>query len=392
MGGLERVRDCDGDDGTFLDESFPLDVYSPQFHDTYTYNVHIITKSSDSKTSAVPATEPILSLRPRYIKQPSNSYIEKTVIVTLSTILTATIKTKDASSSTIQEFISSLQKSEDERALVIKLRADNDFYSIVPHLEEYKLNPIPSDIKKLPPFLPCPIVEEETEGMVNSNDNVDGDNTKTVNRIVEVNKTGLGSSAALVNSLVGVLLAYFDVVSIPSSSSATAAATMDNKQEKNNDLKLVHNLAQICHSFAQGESGSGFDVSAAVYGSHVYTRFDKSIITSVMDKLSNYLAQCKNDGSDSSYKNYGEKVIMANTGLELWKCISDFDKWNAQVHPLSLPLGVQVLMADICGESESPSMAKNVLAWKKNKEEEAKKVADVEKVVDGSISNNGATE
>mmetsp|Transcript_21221 Transcript_21221/g.31879 ORF Transcript_21221/g.31879 Transcript_21221/m.31879 type:complete len:443 (+) Transcript_21221:648-1976(+) len=266
-------------------------------------------------------------------------------------------------------------KARTKKALAIKLRADNDFYSIVPHLKEYKLNPIPSDIHKLPSFLPCPMSEVETEGPSDRNDiNGEVKKAKTVKKIVEVNKTGLGSSAALVTSLVGALLAYFNVVSIPAAG---------NKKEVNNkDFKLVHNLAQICHSFAQGKIGSGFDVSAAVYGSHVYTRFDKSIIAFVMDQLSNDLAQCQD----------GQKVIMVNTGLKLWNCVSDFDKWNAEVEQLALPPGIQVLMADICGGSESPSMAKKVLAWKKNEEEE-KKVADESEVggVSGSTSTSTCT-
>ncbi len=395
---LDRVDDDDHDNEN---ESFPLDVYSPQFHDIYTYNVHLNTNrslpktsssSSASSSSSGKAMEPLLSLRPRYIKQPSNSYIEKTVIVTLSTILAATTNTNDFSPSSMHEFLSSLQIGGDKRALAIKLRADNDFYSIVPHLKEYKLSPIPSEIHKLPSFLPCPIVEREVQRVGNGDgeDHSGGVNVKTVENIVEVNKTGLGSSAALVTSLVGALLAYFDVVSIPSSLSETAIT--DNKKETDKCLKLVHNLAQICHSFAQGKIGSGFDVSAAVYGSHVYTRFDKSTITFVMDQLSNDLAYCNNKDSGTNNKQYEEKVIMTNTGLELWNCICDFDKWNAQVDPLSLPPGIQVLMADICGGSESPSMAKKVLAWKKNQEEESQKVVDVGEVDGGNSSNRGATE
>ncbi len=35
---------------------------------------------------------------------------------------------------------------------------------------------------------------------------------------------------------------------------------------------VVHNLAQLSHCYAQGKVGSGFDVSSAAYGSHIYTR------------------------------------------------------------------------------------------------------------------------
>uniref|UniRef100_A0A6U6ERV9 Uncharacterized protein n=1 Tax=Odontella aurita TaxID=265563 RepID=A0A6U6ERV9_9STRA len=40
-------------------------------------------------------------------------------------------------------------------------------------------------------------------------------------------------------------------------------------------------------------------------------------------------------------------------------------RWDARVSPLSLPDGMELLMADVCGGSESPSMARKVLAWKR---------------------------
>ena len=63
----------------------------------------------------------------------------------------------------------------------------------------------------------------------------------------------MGSSAALTTSLVGSLLQFFGIVRIGY-----------RKQEK--DRQLIHNLSQLVHSSAQGKIGSGFDVSAAVYG------------------------------------------------------------------------------------------------------------------------------
>mmetsp|Transcript_21221 Transcript_21221/g.31880 ORF Transcript_21221/g.31880 Transcript_21221/m.31880 type:complete len:176 (+) Transcript_21221:209-736(+) len=108
---LERGGVCNDDHNngsdTTLNQSFPLDVYSPQFHETYTYSVHLNTKS----------TEQSLSLRPRFINQPSNSYIEKTVIVTLSTILAANANGKESSSSSpIHELISVFHKSSDKKS------------------------------------------------------------------------------------------------------------------------------------------------------------------------------------------------------------------------------------------------------------------------------------
>jgi len=47
--------------------------------------------------------------------------------------------------------------------------------------------------------------------------------------------------------------------------------------------QLMHNLAQYVHSLAQGKIGSGFDVSAAVYGSQVYKRFDVHCLGNLLE-------------------------------------------------------------------------------------------------------------
>ena len=51
------------------------------------------------------------------------------------------------------------------------------------------------------------------------------------------------------------------------------------------DLALVHNLAQFCHCLAQGKVGSGFDVSAAVYGSHRYRRFSADVLSALLAEV-----------------------------------------------------------------------------------------------------------
>lgn len=97
----------------------------------------------------------------------------------------------------------------------------------------------------------------------------------------DVHKTGLGSSAALITSLVSALLVHFSV--LPKSAFSEDA-------ENNHDAKmdvlgkaLAHNLAQYVHCLAQGKVGSGFDVSAAVFGTHLYTRFDPAVLRLLMD-------------------------------------------------------------------------------------------------------------
>ena len=82
----------------------------------------------------------------------------------------------------------------------------------------------------------------------------------------EVHKTGLGSSAALITSLVSALLLHLSVI--------TEEAFVDVKSR---DRHLAHNLAQYVHCLAQGKIGSGFDVAAAVFGSNLYSRFDPAV-------------------------------------------------------------------------------------------------------------------
>jgi phosphomevalonate kinase len=87
----------------------------------------------------------------------------------------------------------------------------------------------------------------------------------------EVHKTGLGSSAALITSLTSALLVHLSVI--------PEASLSDDSGE---GRRLAHNLAQFVHCIAQGKVGSGFDVSAAVFGSHLYTRFGPSVIQGLM--------------------------------------------------------------------------------------------------------------
>ena len=69
-------------------------------------------------------------------------------------------------------------------------------------------------------------------------------------------------------SLVGALCVHFGISSL----------------NDNHGLTIIHNLCQFCHSLAQGKIGSGFDVSSAVFGTHIYKRFSPSIISPLLSK------------------------------------------------------------------------------------------------------------
>lgn len=81
----------------------------------------------------------------------------------------------------------------------------------------------------------------------------------------------MGSSAALITSIVTALLLKFGVIS------EAGFAKLDG-----HDRVLAHNTAQMVHCLAQGKVGSGFDVSAAVFGSQIYTRFDPEVLQPLM--------------------------------------------------------------------------------------------------------------
>ncbi|PVU92115.1 hypothetical protein BB561_004025 [Smittium simulii] len=109
----------------------------------------------------------------------------------------------------------------------------------------------------------------------------------TGSKISAANKTGLGSSAALVSSLCASLLIFFGVVSATSFDLDFNADARNNAFEKTAlDKDLVHSLAQYAHNFAQGKIGSGFDVSSAIYGSQIYRRCTPSLFEPAMDAAS----------------------------------------------------------------------------------------------------------
>ena len=146
--------------------------------------------------------------------------------------------------------------------------------------------------------------------------------------IQDTHKTGLGSSAALVTALVATLLGFFSPISY------------------RQDIKVIHNLAQAAHCAAQGKVGSGFDVAAAVYGSCLYRRFSPSILESL--------------GESST----------AGFGARLHRCVEDRDEahpWDVEISDtaVDIPESLLVRMCDVDCGSETPSMVRKVLTWRK---------------------------
>ncbi|GBC09345.1 hypothetical protein RclHR1_08790006 [Rhizophagus clarus] len=213
------------------------------------------------------------------------------------------------------------------KGLDIYIVGDNDFYSQREQLRKKNLPLTFSSLKSLEPF--C----------------------KVHCTLKKVNKTGLGSSAALITSLVSALFVHFEIIS--------------NKitETTNNDRKLIHNIAQFCHCLAQGKVGSGFDVSAAIWGSHIYKRFSPNILKDVMDQT-----------VDISILN---NIIDPTSSI-----------WDNQVTSFSLPLGFKLLLADIDAGSHTPSMVGKVLKWRKENADQANTIWDTLASHNTTISNN----
>ena len=198
-------------------------IESPQFHSQFRFNYSIKDK--------------LVTL----VSKDGNPFVEKCLSLVFSF---ARLHLGDES------FTDLLTDSAIQGNLGIKLRADNDFYSQIRQLEKRNLLLLSKSLKTLPRFLPCP---------------------KGVDGKVDIAKTGMGSSAALTTSLVGALLQWFGIVKL-------------GYRNAEDDRRILHNLAQLAHAIAQEKCGSGFDVSAAVYGSQIYTRFDDAVVQSCMAK------------------------------------------------------------------------------------------------------------
>ena len=160
----------------------------------------------------------------------------------------------------------------------------------------------------------------------------------------KVHKTGLGSSAAMIASLTGAMLVYFELTSLPASFDSSDGTDHDHR------LVLVHNLAQLSHCLAQGKVGSGFDVSAAVRGSQAYKRFSPSIIEPILSSYSH-------TNASQSDADVLIRTVEPSMGGE----------WDDEWQPFELPKGFRMMLADIDAGSSTPKLVNQVLDWRKTK-------------------------
>jgi len=186
----------------------------------------------------------------------------------------------------------------------VYILVDNDFYSQKDMLQSMGLSIKHESISQIPKFMKmnCPVDK--------------------------VNKTGLGSSAALTTALVGALLQHFRIFT--------------SSRVREHEFQLIHHLSQVAHCMAQGKVGSGFDVSSATYGSHLYTRFDPIILQPLIE-------------------NRGP--ITPSLVKQL---VNNFQKDPPQRKKIYLPPHFSLVLGDVFGGTHTPSMIRQILMWQRS--------------------------
>lgn len=189
--------------------------------------------------------------------------------------------------------------------------------------------------------------------------------------IGEVHKTGLGSSAAMTTSLTSSLLVHL-------------GAARDDVES----LALIHNVAQAAHCAAQGKLGSGFDVSAAVWGSQIFRRFDPSVLAGIMDgsargPLLPTLSPRNPLWWPSPKSSVHESVPTAFEGLA--HKMSTGEVYRPP--PLVLPPGIRLCLADVDAGSNTRTLVGSVSAWRKEKPEWAAQLYSVIAAANQSLAD-----
>ncbi|KAG1878118.1 ribosomal protein S5 domain 2-type protein [Suillus subalutaceus] len=188
------------------------------------------------------------------------------------------------------------------RGLDIAAVGDNDFYSQRAQLESLGLPRTTKSLSQITPFCHNGV------------------------KLTDVHKTGMGSSAALITSLVSALLLHF-----------AAITEADFANLDGDGRRLAHNAAQFVHCFAQGKVGSGFDVSSAVFGSQIYRRFGPAVL---------------------------EPLMKGEFATGTLKSVLNSSAWDYSFRPIQLPPLTRLVLADVEAGSDTPSLVGKVLKWR----------------------------
>lgn len=217
--------------------------------------------------------------------------------------------------------------------IAVEIKGSNSFYSHRDTLEGRGSRVCMQELAQLAEFAPLQIQSDQITG------------SNTAHR-ASLPKTGLGSSAALVASLVAALLHHFECIDL---NDGTSRST-------------VHNIAQLCHCGAQGKIGSGFDIAAAVHGSQSYVRFSPSLLADALQPSATVGAVFQACGASPS-------EVASPIRATLEQKIQEFGctVWDSSSATICIPNGLCMLLGDVsCGGSSTPSMVSAVLKWRKS--------------------------
>lgn len=209
----------------------------------------------------------------------------------------------------------------------------------------------------------------------------------------DVHKTGLGSSAAMTTSLVAALLVHLGVVDVSPTHTLPLAS-----------LGLIHNLAQLAHCAAQGKVGSGFDVSASVWGNQVYRRFDPALLQTLMRVEQGQRIVAPTTPLTAPREPRALWPVL-NPSNPLWMPVAPSGATPTAVEgliaamssdpvprpaPLQLPPGVRMCLADVDAGSNTRTMVGQVSQWRARHPDWARQLYSVlaaanQSVVDGLL-------
>jgi len=213
------------------------------------------------------------------------------------------------------------------QGLEITIFGSNDFYSYRKQIVAQGLSLTTGTLASLPAF---------SSINMNTNDVDKSDPSSKMTCTPEVSKTGLGSSAAMTTAVVAGLLHYLGVIKLP-----TTACVTNSDKMMDTDLDLVHVVSQTAHCIAQGKVGSGFDVSAAVYGSQRYVRFSPEIL------------------SPAQVSRENKSLLEAMTEIKK-------NTWDNERIEYALPPFMALILGEPgYGGSCTPSMVGAVQSWRK---------------------------
>ncbi|KAI3645627.1 hypothetical protein MP228_008555 [Amoeboaphelidium protococcarum] len=294
---VESVHSVNGYDTDFCHVS----VKSPQF--TKSDRRYLIYRGTTIQSRSQPDLyyDDLIRLQSAAREMNDNDFIDVTLKVVLSLLRVHAIDNKTGFPFKIY----------------ITIAADNDFYSQSGNLKNSGSSSNVGKLIQLPKFA--------LMGTTVSN----------------VQKTGLGSSAALVSSLVSCLMINLFHYDQDMSEDCSQQLEQSNIVNNNAIMSRIHNTAQLCHFIAQGKVGSGFDVSAALFGSQRFQTWSRQGLESALD------------------------VLRQNSVTKLKSVIDGNDQlWSQKVLNFKLPSWMQIVLADVHGGSSTPSMVKKVLQWK----------------------------